>query len=185
MFVISPKVNPHFQMSSVTLSPNHTRLDCLLKLNCCSLIAVTTMVRTSVASRAFSICFQIFWTCFRVSTPQNPISSAHYLVVNLFCSVVEFPAIASFIFIAVFATCTKSFWPVTLTLTPPLTPLTLNLSEVLPPSVPPYTYQLLLQDEVFARPSTFEMGGGPCSCLFLQHLCLNFFPSRRSIPAIQ
>ena len=82
-------------------------VECLSMSTCPSLIAVTTMVRTSVASRAFLICFQLFWTFFLVLTPQNPISSAHFLTVNFFCSVAESPTILLCIFIAFFAPCKK------------------------------------------------------------------------------
>ena len=60
------------------------------------------------ASRAFSIWFQKFWTCFWVSTPHNPISVAHCLAVNFFRPVAEYPAIAPFISIYVFAHHTKN-----------------------------------------------------------------------------
>ena len=49
----------------------------------------------------------IFWTCFRVSTPKNPVSAAHYLSLKFFLSVAESPTISPVIFIAVFAPHTK------------------------------------------------------------------------------
>ena len=95
-------------MSSATLSTNHTWLECLSTSICCSIIAVTTIVRTFVASRSFSICFQNIWSCFWVSTLENPINTAHYLAVNFFRPVSEYPTIALVIFIALFAPHTKN-----------------------------------------------------------------------------
>ena len=95
-------------MFSATSSPNHTWLECLSTSTCCSLITMTKMVRTSVSSRSFSICFQMFWTYFQVSSPQNPISAAHCLAVNFFRPVAESPAISPFVFIAVIAPSTKN-----------------------------------------------------------------------------
>ena len=57
--------------------------------------------------KPFRFASKYFWTCFRVSTPQNQISPAHFLAMNFFRPFAESPAIALLIFIAVFATCTK------------------------------------------------------------------------------
>ena len=62
-------------------------------------------------------------------------------------------------------------------MTPLPPPPILHLSGLLTPSVLPATYQLFLQAIVSARISTFEMGGLPRSCLFLQRLYLRFFHS--------
>ena len=94
-------------MYYATSSPNHTRMDCVSTSTCCSLITATTIVRTYVASQTLPIFLQIVWTCFRFSTPQNPIRAAHCVAVNLFCPVAESPAIAPFNLIAVFAPRTK------------------------------------------------------------------------------
>ena len=142
---------------------------------CCSLIWRPQWYAPPLHHKPFWFASN-FLTCFRISTPQNPISANHFLAVNFFCPVAESPAIAAFVFIAVLATFTKIFHPVTMTMTPLPPPPILNLSEVLPPSVLPETLQLLLQATVSARISTFDMGGLPhfvcfCgACVFISSL---------------
>ena len=114
-------------MSSATLSPNHTWMDCLSTLTCCSLITVTTMVYTSIVSRAFSICFPIFLNLLpgfntTKSNQRRPLPSREFLPPSfwIYCnSAVRFNW-------SVLHLALKSFRPVTLTLAPLLPPLILH-----------------------------------------------------------
>ena len=71
-------------MSSATSWKNHTRLEYLSTSTCCSLIVMTTMVRTSVASWAFPICFQIVLNLLPVfntkkSNQRRPLPSREFI----------------------------------------------------------------------------------------------------------